>query len=99
MIHRDAKIAGLAVMGVGLIAKMTASAMAADADTRQWTNLPDSVFIFTFQSSELREEDIEVFFKDSNGSKVMEPKSNPNIELINDKFGFAWVRSNPYFSQ
>ena len=96
--NTDASIAGLAIMGVGLLFKVSASAMQANADTRQWTNLPDSVFIYTFQSAELREGEIEVVFKDSNGSIVMEPKSQPKIVLVNDHAGFAWVRSNSSFS-
>jgi len=35
---------------------------------------------------------------DVNGSKMREFASNPKIELINGKFGFAWVRSNSSFS-
>jgi len=89
--NRDASLVGLAIMGVGLLTKATASAMEADADTRQWTNLPDSAFILTFKSPELREDEIEVHI---NGSKMRESTSNSKIELINGKFGFAWVRSN-----
>ncbi len=96
--NRDASLVGLAIMGVGVLAKVTASAMEADADTRQWTNLPDSVFILTFKSPELRGDEIEVFFMDVNGSKMRELASNPKVELINGKFGFAWVRSNSSFS-
>ncbi len=96
--NRDAAIVGLGILGVGLFTKAVASTMEADADTRQWTNLPGSVFIYTFQSPELREGEVGVLFKNSNGSEMTEPESNPTIELINDKFGFAWVRSTPYFS-
>ena len=48
--HHDTEIAGLAVMGAGLISKIFSSAANPEADVRTWDNLPRFLSFVAFEA-------------------------------------------------
>lgn len=48
--HRDTEVAGLAVMGAGLVSKIFSSAATPEADVRTWDNLPRFLSFVAFEA-------------------------------------------------
>lgn len=91
--------AGLATMGSGLLAKGAAAKMEAEADTRQWSNLPNLVHIHTTKlSSSNGDGEYSVNFRDSNGSVISNMQKVGKVQFVNHQhgqYGLGWIRSNP----
>lgn len=91
---------GAAMALIGLIQMVVAEAVRPEADTRYWSNLPDSVHVATYKLNPARDnENIEVVFQDSNGAAIagLTRKTSLNqINLDNGKTaGLVWIHSRP----
>ncbi len=84
-----AGIVGLLGLGQQAMADRTR----AEADIRQWDNLPDKIHVFTFNSNEQNSQAVPVSFLEPGDKPVANLNRKTNINFINDRFGFAWVRS------
>lgn len=81
------------VMGlVGLGQRALAARTRTRADARSWDNLPDRVQIFTLHS-ESGDQGFECSFFAADGSELPRLHKKGKIYFVNDRFGFAWVRS------
>lgn len=83
-----AGIIGLVGLGQQAVASKTQTA----ADIRAWDNLPDRVHVTTLNSNE-RNRNLKVSFVKPNGRKIEKLEKEGTINFVNDRFGFAWVRS------
>jgi tetratricopeptide (TPR) repeat protein len=83
-----AGIIGLVGLGQQAVASKTQTA----ADIRAWDNLPDRVHVSTLNSGEMNR-NLKVSFIKPNGRKIENLDTEGTINFVNDRFGFAWVRS------
>ncbi|GJL80059.1 MAG: hypothetical protein NPINA01_30480 [Nitrospinaceae bacterium] len=83
-----AGIIGIVGLGQQAVAQRTQT----QADIRVWDNLPDRVHVFTLNSKE-KNQPLKVSFFKPNGRKVESLEKEGTINFVNDRFGFAWVRS------
>jgi tetratricopeptide (TPR) repeat protein len=77
---------------VGLGQQAVASKTQTQADTRAWGNLPGRVHVATLNSRGMGR-NFKVSFIKPNGRKIKNLDTEGTINFVNDRFGFAWVRS------
>ena len=88
-----------AILGlVGLGQQAVAAKTQTQADIRYWDNLPDRVHVFTLNSRE-RNQRLKVSFLKPNGRQIENLEKEATITFVNDRFGFAWVRSRSALGQ
>jgi len=78
---------------VGLGQQAMAERTRAEADIRQWDNLPDKIHVFTFNSNDQHSRAVPVSFLERRDKPIPNLNRKANIHFVNDRFGFAWVRS------
>lgn len=83
-----AGIVGLLGLGQQAVAERTQT----QADTRYWDNLPDKVHVATLNSAVLNQ-DLKAEFLKPNGRPVKNLDKEITVTNVNDRSGFAWVRS------
>lgn len=96
-----------AVMGVGAglglvagVSDILASNVKAEADTRYWANLPDTVHVFTTHVDlDSPPRTVDVHFQDSAGNELPELTKSAVVDVTPDKSGaLAWARSQSAFN-
>lgn len=83
-----AGIIGLVGLGQQAVAERTQT----QADTRYWDNLPDRVHVVTLNSDD-GYHDLKAEFLKPNGRPVKNLDKEITVTNVNDRSGFAWVRS------
>lgn len=83
-----AGIIGLVGLGQQAVAERTQT----QADTRYWDNLPDRVHVVTLNSRESYQ-NLKAEFLKPNGRHIVNLTKEITITNVNDRSGFAWVRS------
>lgn len=83
-----AGIIGLVGLGQQAVANRTQT----QADTRYWDNLPDRVHVVTMNSSN-NHPNLKAEFLKPNGRPIANMNKEITITNVNDRSGFAWVRS------
>ena len=83
-----AGVIGLVGLGQQAVAERTRT----QADTRYWDNLPDRVHVFTLNSAD-RDQELKVKFLKPNGRPVENLNKEITVTRVDDRSGFAWVRS------
>lgn len=83
-----AGIIGIVGLGQQAVAERTQTR----ADTRYWDNLPDRVLVVTLNSADINQ-DLKVEFLKPNGRRIKKLEKEVTITYVNDRSGFAWVRS------
>ena len=83
-----AGIIGLVGIGQQAVAERTQT----QADIRVWDNLPDRVHVSTLKLPQT-DQGMKVSFIKPNGYPIENLEKEENITFVNDRFGFAWVRS------
>lgn len=81
---------------VGLGQQAVAGRTQTQADTRNWDNLPDQVHVVTLNSKD-NAQDLKVEFFKPNGRPVAKLDQEANINFVNSRSGFAWVRARSAF--
>ena len=66
------------------------------ADTRYWDNLPDRVHVVTLNSED-NAHDLKVEFLKPNGRPIAKLDQEADINFVNSRSGFAWVRARSAF--
>jgi len=84
-----AGIIGLVGLGQQAVAERTQT----QADTRYWDNLPDRVHVVTLNSED-NAHDLKVEFIKPNGRPIAKLDREANINFVNGRSGFSWVRSH-----
>jgi len=87
-----AGVIGLLGLGQQAVAERTQT----QADTRHWDNLPDRVHVVTLNSED-NAHDLKVKFLKPNGRPIAKLDQEANINFVNDRSGFAWVRARSAF--
>ena len=83
-----AGIIGLVGLGQQAVAERTQTV----ADTRYWESLPDRVHVLTLNSADINS-DLKAEFLKPNGRRIVNLDKETSITNVNDRSGFAWVRS------
>lgn len=89
-----AGIIGLVGLGQQAVAERTQT----QADTRYWDNLPDQVHVVTVNSADSHQ-DLKAVFLKPNGRPIENLDKEITITNVNDRSGFAWVRSRSSVGQ
>lgn len=92
MVAIVAGVIGLLGLGQQAVAERTQT----QADTRYWDNLPDRVHVVTLNSED-NAHDLKVEFLKSNGRSIANLDQEANINFVNSRSGFAWVRARSAF--
>jgi tetratricopeptide (TPR) repeat protein len=87
-----AGVIGLVGLGQQAVAERTQT----HADTRYWDNLPDRVHVVTLNSED-NAHDLKVEFFKPNGRPIAKLDQEANINFVNGRSGFAWVRARSAF--
>ena len=92
--NRDMQAVGAGIAAVGLLNLATANAVKAQADTRCWNNLPDTVHMRTFKTDRGAPAVVHGRFLDGESRSLKQLDKCADVHFDKDgKHGVAWLRS------